>query len=238
MDTKKMDRVLQQYYHEEFEPVHVPEGVKQATLQEVYKRNIRNSDRMTARPSILTRYLISSRTVAMAAILVLVIVGTTFFAVRNSDLPVIHAGQSVTDITVLYRAERNYKTVETDTGAATELFPKAIDKLEQVETKAWSITREDGTEVDEIAILKYRDEESILQLIVSQNEPYAPPEIYSRNTKDINGIPTYLARDAEENLLYAAWTEGEWIVSASLENGNARQFLTILRQVIGSSELK
>lgn len=238
MDTKKMDSVLQQYYHEEFEPVHVPEGVKQATLQEVYKRNIRNSDRMTARQSILTRYLISSRTVAMAAMLVLVIVGTTFFAIRNSELPVIHAGQSVTDITVLYRAESNYKTVETEAGPTTELFPKTIDKLDLVETKVWIVTSEDGMKVDEITILIYRDEERILQLIVSQNEPYAPPEIYSLNTKDINGIPTYLAKDAEENLLYAAWTEGEWIVSASLENGNARQFLTILRQVIGSSELK
>ena len=161
----------------------------------------------------------------MAAMLVLVIVGTTFFAIRNSGLPVIHAGQSVTDITVLYRAESNYKTVETEAGPTTELFPKTIDKLDLVETKVWIVTSEDGMKVDEITI-------------VSQNEPYAPPEIYSLNTKDINGIPTYLAKDAEENLLYAAWTEGEWIVSASLENGNARQFLTILRQVIGSSELK
>ncbi len=222
MKSSSGDIILRRFYQDEYKDVHAPDGLKQNTLHQMYERN---------RRGIVIDF---RRMTAVAALLAIVLFGTVLLTGVLKPVAVIRGGESYNDIASFYRVDTTLSLEKTETGnEEAARFPTELGKLKLTDTASWIVRNANGEEVDHVTQMTYTDGEQILQITCSKNEPVSPPELYSVSPREISGSPVYFAKDSNQNRLYAAWSDEEGLCSAIMDNGTTRQFVRIIRQLIG-----
>ncbi len=222
MKTSSGDIILRRFYQDEYKDVHTPDGLKQKTLHQMHERNRRG-------------IVIDFRRIsAVAALLAIVLFGTVIMSGVLKPVAVIRGGESDNDIASFYRVDTTLSLEKTETGnEEAARFPTELGKLKLTDTASWIVRNANGEAVDHVTQMTYADGEQILQITRSKNEPVSPPELYSVSPREISGSPVYLAKDSNQNRLYASWSDEKGLCSAIMDNGTTRQFVRIIGQLIG-----
>ena len=234
-EARMTDAEISSFY-DGFQDVHVPETIRQATLDSILKKNeeLNQETNRGAKIIQLSRRFPMQTLIAVAAAFALILFGS--YHIRGAgQLPVIHANSNQFDLTVIYRASDDLELEEVSSEDVSSIeTPEKLGSLILTKQAHFKVISKSGEIVDEVSILEYSKGNTVLTIRSSVAQPPAPPELYSVTPTELNGTTVFLANNEEDDTLCAAWSGGNCLYYADFRGGTAKQFQASLEKYMAA----
>lgn len=234
---------VEQFYQKEFNQIHVPQKLKEETLQKMLQRNeTLRSNAPTAQITEITektqgntlpfsRYVAQLRILAVAAAFLFVVGASSFFF--SNRIPPVQVVGLPSDYSTMYRASGDVSVTPTAGETAAEsVFPEQIHSFRLKETACYYVKTQTKDVIDNIVELRYTKADRVLTVISSHKEVLAPAALFAVEAREIGGVSVFFGKDQNTGNLYAAWGDSGALFAARLENGTNHAFITAIKSFI------
>lgn len=235
---------VEQFFREAFGAIHVPPQLKEKTLHKMLEKQAELQEQQEYQSedaeggkviSLFKQPARIYRLSALAAVFVLLIIGTVFFSGPRATVSPIRADGLITDYSTMFRAAGDVRVEEMASTALPDGFPNTLYGFRLTDTHSYVVSDANDNLLDEILLLAYTKGEMTFSVVCSSKQLLAPASLYTTQPQTIAGIPVYIGKDPASKTIYAAWSANELLVASRMDHCSKQTALKLLEALLNVS---